>query len=80
MPAAWKPDSWRSKPIVQVPEYPDPAALAEVDRNLANFPPLVFVKEVRDLKERLADVAAGKLDPLANEALAEHRSGRSRQL
>ena len=23
----WSPDSWRSKPIVQVPEYPDPAAL-----------------------------------------------------
>jgi 3-deoxy-7-phosphoheptulonate synthase len=59
MSAAWKPDSWRSKPIVQVPDYPDPAALAEVDRNLANFPPLVFVKEVRDLKKKLASVAAG---------------------
>ena len=38
MLAAWKPDSWRSKPIVQVPEYPDPAALEEVERNLRNFP------------------------------------------
>jgi len=28
MLAAWKPDSWRSKPIVQVPEYPDALALA----------------------------------------------------
>jgi 3-deoxy-7-phosphoheptulonate synthase len=60
MPAPWKPDSWRGKPILQVPEYPDPAALEEVERNLRNFPPLVFVKEVRDLKEKLALVAEGK--------------------
>ena len=51
MPAPWKPDSWRSKPILQVPEYPDQAVLEEVERNLRNFPPLVFVKEVRDLKD-----------------------------
>ena len=30
MAVAWSPDSWRSKPIVQVPEYPDQAALADV--------------------------------------------------
>jgi 3-deoxy-7-phosphoheptulonate synthase len=57
MPAPWTPDSWRSKPIVQVPEYPDPAALEEVTANLRNFPPLVFIKEVQDLKAKLADVA-----------------------
>ncbi len=60
MAQSWKPDSWRGKPIRQVPEYPDPEALAEVERNLRNFPPLVFIKEVRDLKEKLAGVAAGK--------------------
>jgi 3-deoxy-7-phosphoheptulonate synthase len=59
MPAPWSPDSWRSKPIVQVPEYPDQAALEEVTANLRNFPPLVFIKEVQDLKAKLADVAAG---------------------
>ena len=59
MPAPWTPDSWRSKPIVQVPEYPDPAALEAVTANLRNFPPLVFIKEVQDLKTKLADVAAG---------------------
>ena len=32
MPAPWTPDSWRSKPIVQVPEYPDQAALEEVTK------------------------------------------------
>jgi 3-deoxy-7-phosphoheptulonate synthase len=78
MLAAWKPDSWRSKPIVQVPEYPDPLALADVERNLRNFPPLVFVKEVRDLKEKLAGVAAGKAFLLQGgdcaESFKEHKT------
>jgi 3-deoxy-7-phosphoheptulonate synthase len=60
MTAAWKPDSWRGKPIVQVPTYPDRAALEAVERDLRNFPPLVFVREVRDLKEKLAAVAEGQ--------------------
>ncbi len=60
MAAAWKPDSWRGKPILQVPKYPDPAALEGVERDLRNFPPLVFVKEVRDLKDKLAEVALGE--------------------
>src|SRR5215475_10319562 len=78
MSAAWKPESWRSKPILQVPEYPDPAALAEVERNLRNFPPLVFVKEVRDLKQRLAGVAEGKAFLLQGgdcaESFKEHKT------
>jgi 3-deoxy-7-phosphoheptulonate synthase len=59
MATPWKPDSWRGKPIVQVPDYPDAAALEAVERDLRNFPPLVFVKEVRDLEEKLAAVAQG---------------------
>ncbi|MCB1515747.1 MAG: 3-deoxy-7-phosphoheptulonate synthase, partial [Hyphomicrobiaceae bacterium] len=42
MATSWSPDSWRSKPIVQVPDYPEPAALAEVEDKLSTFPPLVF--------------------------------------
>ena len=42
MPQRWAPDSWRSRPAKQLPEYPDPAALAHVERQLATFPPLVF--------------------------------------
>src|SRR5205807_440158 len=38
----WTPDTWRTKPIVQVPEYPDADALADVEKVLATFPPLVF--------------------------------------
>jgi len=55
----WSPDSWRGKPIQQVPEYPDAAALADVERQLAGFPPLVFAGEARKLKKALATVAAG---------------------
>lgn len=60
MAAVWKPDSWRAKPIVQVPKYPDQAALEAVERDLRNFPPLVFIKEVSDLKAKLAGVAQGE--------------------
>ena len=37
----WTPNSWRTKPILQVPEYPDAAVLADVEGKLATFPPLV---------------------------------------
>src|SRR5688500_12469445 len=59
MPATWKPDSWREKPIVQMPTYPDQAVLEAVEQDLRNFPPLVFVKEVQALKDQLAQVAQG---------------------
>ena len=56
----WTPSSWRSKPAKHIPEdYPDPAALADVEARLASFPPLVFAGEVRNLKAELAKVAAG---------------------
>src|SRR5579883_1753236 len=56
----WTPDSWRSKPIVQVPTYPDPAALARAEATLAAMPPLVFAGEARRLKAQLGRVAAGE--------------------
>jgi 3-deoxy-7-phosphoheptulonate synthase len=78
MPAPWSPDSWRSKPIVQVPEYPSAAVLADVEGRLATFPPLVFAGEARDLKKRLAQVAAGDAFLLQGgdcaESFAEHRA------
>jgi len=55
----WTPESWRKKPALQMPEYPDPAALADVERQLATFPPLVFAGEARNLKKQLGRVAAG---------------------
>ncbi|WBK01872.1 3-deoxy-7-phosphoheptulonate synthase class II [Methylocystis parvus OBBP] len=47
-------------PIEQTPVYRDPAALADVESQLAGFPPLVFAGEARNLKRQLADVCAGK--------------------
>jgi amino acid transporter len=44
----WTRESWRGKPIVQVPEYPDPAALQAVEKQLAAYPPLVFAGEARN--------------------------------
>ncbi|WP_138380212.1 class II 3-deoxy-7-phosphoheptulonate synthase [Luteithermobacter gelatinilyticus] len=60
MTKTWTPDSWRSKPIRQVPEYPDQGELEAVEEELRNSPPLVFAGEARRLKSQLADVAAGK--------------------
>jgi 3-deoxy-7-phosphoheptulonate synthase len=72
----WTPESWRGKPIQQVPDYPEPAALAEVERQLASFPPLVFAGEARRLTKSLARVAAGEAFVLHGgdcaESFAEH--------
>ena len=72
----WTPDSWRAKPIVQVPDYPDPAALEDVEGRLRTYPPLVFAGEARALKKRLADVAEGRAFLLQGgdcaESFAEH--------
>ena len=58
-PSKWTPESWRARPIEQAPVYPDAKALADVERQLATFPPLVFAGEARKLKKQLAQVAAG---------------------
>ena len=55
----WTPDSWRTKPIAQAPVYADRAALAEAERQLAGYPPLVFAGEARKLKKALGKAAAG---------------------
>ena len=72
----WSPNSWRDKPISQVPSYPDAAALKEVEGRLATFPPLVFAGEARKLKKQLATVAAGDAFLLQGgdcaESFAEH--------
>ena len=56
----WQPDSWRSRDILQVPEYSDADALARVEDNLRKQPPLVFAGEARALRAQLAKVAEGK--------------------
>ncbi len=74
--STWTPDSWRQKPVLQVPAYPDSAALARAEARLATFPPLVFAGEARDLKTHLGDVARGEAFLLQGgdcaESFAEH--------
>ena len=58
----WHPDSWRDPRFEarHLPNYEDPAALAEAEATLAGFPPLVFAGEARQLQTRLAAVSAGE--------------------
>ena len=76
MSSRWTPDSWRQKPIEQLPAYPDEAALAAVEKELASFPPLVFAGEARCLTKGLAEVAAGRAFVLQGgdcaESFSEH--------
>lgn len=60
MSGNWSPDSWRKKPIVQVPDYPDADALNAAENRLRTYPPLVFAGEARKLRAQLADAAEGK--------------------
>ena len=76
MAERWTPDSWRGKPVLQMPNYPDAGALADVEAQLATFPPLVFAGEARNLKKALARVARGEAFLLQGgdcaESFAEH--------
>lgn len=76
MTRTWSPTSWRQKPIQQVPDYPDAAALKSTEERLATFPPLVFAGEARRLKSALASVANGDSFLLQGgdcaESFAEH--------
>jgi len=72
----WTPQSWRQKPISQVPAYPDISKLNAAETQLASFPPLVFAGEARELKAQLAEVARGDAFMLQGgdcaESFAEH--------
>ncbi|MFA7070309.1 MAG: 3-deoxy-7-phosphoheptulonate synthase, partial [Sulfurimonas sp.] len=56
----WSPSSWRDRPILQQPTYPNKDELESVLAQLKKYPPLVFAGEARRLKEQLADVARGE--------------------
>ena len=60
MTAPWSPDSWRARTALQMPEYPDAAALSAAEAKLSSYPPLVFAGECRSLKARLGEVARGE--------------------
>jgi len=57
---SWTPQSWQEKPVRQMPDYPDKAALDAVLGKLRTHPPLVFAGEARNLQAGLGQVAEGK--------------------
>ncbi len=60
MTGDWTKSAWRSKPRIQMPDYPDQGKLDRVQNQLAMSPPLVFAGEVRQLRNELAKVCEGK--------------------
>ncbi|MFT4248328.1 MAG: 3-deoxy-7-phosphoheptulonate synthase class II [Pseudomonas sp.] len=58
--AGWSPDSWRSRQALQMPTYPDTAALEDTLAELRQLPPLVTSWEVIALKQQLAEAQEGK--------------------
>lgn len=56
----WTKSDWRAKPRVQMPEYIDAQALADVEARLSQYPPLVFAGEARRLKAQLGAAARGE--------------------
>ena len=60
MTTPWSKSTWRNKPRIQMPDYPNAAALNAVEAQLGQFPPLVFAGEARDLKRQLGDAAQGR--------------------
>ncbi len=57
---AWTKSDWRARPRIQMPDYPDQAALAAAEAQLAKYPPLVFAGEARRLKKALAAASRGE--------------------
>ena len=60
LPSDWNPGSWRGRPALQLPSYPDADELAAVQGELAALPPLVTSWEILALKQQLAEAQEGR--------------------
>ncbi|WP_199913858.1 3-deoxy-7-phosphoheptulonate synthase, partial [Xanthomonas fragariae] len=58
--SSWAPDSWRGKPALQLPVYPDQATMQAAMDELGQLPPLVTSWEIFALKRQLAEAQEGK--------------------
>src|SRR4051794_4702420 len=56
----WSPGSWRERPALQQPEWPDGVIAAAAVERLKGSPPLVFAGEARALRDSLARAIEGK--------------------
>ncbi|MDQ3289488.1 MAG: 3-deoxy-7-phosphoheptulonate synthase class II [Pseudomonadota bacterium] len=58
-PEAWSATSWRDRLALQLPQYPDQAALESALGELRALPPLVTSWEILALKQQLAEAQEG---------------------
>ena len=56
----WAPDSWRGRPALQMPQYPDSGALDAALAELRRLPPLVTSWEIFALKKQIAEAQEGR--------------------
>jgi 3-deoxy-7-phosphoheptulonate synthase len=56
----WTPDTWQGFPALQQASYPDPEALDQALKKLAELPPLVTSWEILSLREQIAEAQQGK--------------------
>jgi 3-deoxy-7-phosphoheptulonate synthase len=60
LPTDWSPASWRGYPALQMPTYPDAAALEGVLQEMHALPPLVTSWEILALQKQIAEAQEGK--------------------
>ena len=60
LPVDWSPSSWRQHPALQMPTYPDQAALDATLGELHALPPLVTSWEILALKKQIANFKVPK--------------------
>jgi 3-deoxy-7-phosphoheptulonate synthase len=70
----WSPTSWRARTALQLPTYPDAAALSGVQDELRALPPLVTSWEILALKQQLAEAQEGRRFVLQGGDCAENFS------
>ncbi|MDO4583711.1 MAG: 3-deoxy-7-phosphoheptulonate synthase class II [Planctomycetia bacterium] len=59
-PSDWTPYSWKTKPIGQWVDYPDPQALEDAVVTVSKLPPLVTSGEIENLRQQLAAAEEGR--------------------
>lgn len=60
LPVDWSPSSWRTRPALQQPRYPDRGTLEATLTELRRLPPLVTSLEILALKKQLAEAQEGQ--------------------
>ena len=60
LPTDWSPASWRGREALQMPTYPDAAALEGVLQEMHALPPLVTSWEILALQKQVAEAQEGK--------------------